>query len=164
MHGVSTFIGSFEHNLDAKNRLFVPAKFRDALTSTFVIKLLPSQYPCIQCFSKDEYDAYAASVLAGLTDPVRQRKKQFELYAGATEVTVDAQGRIMIPTASTQRAKIEKAALVVGMGDHVEIWDPATFNAYYDAVSAESIAYEQASEAEESVSLERKANGDYLPG
>ena len=50
------------------------------------------------------------------------------------------------------------------MGDHVEIWDPATFNAYYDAVSAESIAYEQASEAEESVSLERKANGDYLPG
>ena len=110
MHGVSTFIGSYEHNLDAKNRLFVPAKFRDALTSTFIIKLLPSQYPCIQCFSKDEYDAYAASVLAGFTDPVRQRKKQFELYAGAAEVTVDAQGRIMIPVASTQRAPV---------GDHV---------------------------------------------
>ena len=164
MYGVDAFIGSFEHNLDAKNRLFVPSKFRDALTSTFVIKLLPSQYPCIQCFPKTDYDAYVESVLTQYTDPVLKRQKQFALYAGATEVTVDAQGRIMIPTMSTQRANIEKAALVVGMGDHVEIWDPATFNAYYDFVSADSIAYEQAVEAEESVSLQRKAQGDFLPG
>ena len=164
MYGVTTFIGSYEHNLDAKNRLFVPAKFRDALSSTFVIALLPSQHPCIQCFSKDEYDVYAASVVNQYTDPVHRRRKQFAMYAAATEVTVDAQGRIMIPVASATRAHIEKTALVVGMGDHVEIWDPATFNAFYDAVSEDNIKLEAATESEDRVSLKRKANGDYLPG
>ena len=161
---MQAFIGSFEHNLDAKNRLFVPAKFREQLTSTFIIKSLPSAFPCIQCYQTGEYEAYAQAQLLAAQDSVQQRKLQFSLYAGATEVTVDAQGRIMLPAATAQRANIAKTALVVGMGDHVEIWDPATFNAYYDAVNNDSIAYEQASESEKTVSLERKANGDYLPG
>ena len=164
MRGLNTFIGSFDHNLDTKNRLFVPAKFREQLSSVFVIKLLQSEYPCIQCYPKDDYYAYADAILAQYSDPVIRHKKQFALYAGATEVTVDAQGRIMIPAATTQRAHIDKAAMVVGMGDHVEIWDPDTFNAYYDFVSESAIAYEQAAEKEERISVERKGNGEYLPG
>ena len=161
--GMQSFIGSYEHNLDAKNRLFVPAKFRDGLTAHFVIKAVVSEYPCIQCFSKEEYEASVERELAGVTDPTIRRMRQFASYAGTGDAAVDSQGRIAIQQNIAQIAKISKETLIVGMGDHVEIWNPEVFSAYFAHVSENYMAREAAAEKEEKISLERKANGAYLP-
>ena len=161
--GLNGFIGSYEHNLDSKNRLFVPAKFREGLSNSFIIKAQPSKYPCIQCFREDDYNKFVEKELEGITDPIIRRKKLFANYAATSEVTVDSQGRIMIPQKTTEFAKLTKEAIIVGMGDYVEIWNPETFNEYYAYVNESYVGLEEASESEEKISLERKANGDYLP-
>lgn len=87
----------------------------------------------------------------------------FADYAGATDVNVDSQGRIAIPTSIAALAKLDKATVIVGMGDHVEIWDPAVFKDYYALVNQHSMDEESAAMAEESIALERTAKGEFLP-
>ena len=128
---MESFIGSFEHNLDAKNRLFVPAKFREGLSGHFLIKAVVSEYPCIEAFRKDDYDAATEEALAAIADPTIRRMRRFAAYAGTSDAVVDAQGRIPIPAKIAKIAGLTKETLVVGMGDHVEIWNPATFDAYF---------------------------------
>ncbi len=158
------FIGSYEHNLDTKNRLFVPAKFREDLGGRFLIKAVASAYPCIECFSKDDFYSATEAELAKVPDPTIRRLRRFAAFAGTSEVVVDAQGRIPIPSKIAEIAKLTKETVVVGMGDHVEIWNPATFDAYFAHVTENYIKQESASESEEEISLERKAAGAYLPG
>ena len=160
---MQSFIGSYEHNLDAKNRLFVPAKFREGLSGRFLIKAVVSAYPCIEAFRSDDYDAATEAALADVSDPTIRRMRRFAAYAGTSDVTVDAQGRIPIPAKIAEIAGLTKETLVVGMGDHVEIWNPATFDAYLAHVTEDYLAQEAAAESEEKLSLERKANGAYLP-
>ena len=161
---MQSFIGTFEHNLDAKNRLFVPAKFREDLGGHFLIKAVVSEYPCIECFCKDDYDTATEKALSAVADPTIRRMRRFAAYAGTSDATVDAQGRIPIPSKIAQIAGLTKETLIVGMGDHVEIWNPATFDAYFAHVTENYMAQEAASESEEKLSLERKAAGAYLPG
>lgn len=161
---MESFIGSFEHNLDAKNRLFVPAKFREGLSSHFLIKAVVSEYPCIEAFRKEDYDTATEEALASVADPTIRRMRRFAAYAGTSDVTVDAQGRIPISSKIAEIAGLTKETLVVGMGDHVEIWNPATFDAYFAHVTENYMEQEKASESEEKISLERKAKGAYLPG
>ena len=161
---MESFIGSYEHNLDAKNRLFVPAKFREGLSGRFLIKAVVSEYPCVEAFRKDDYDAATEEALAAIADPTIRRMRRFAAYAGTSDVTVDAQGRIPISSKIAEIAGLTKETLVVGMGDHVEIWNPATFDAYFAHVTENYMAQEAASESEEKISLERKAQGAYLPG
>ncbi len=161
---MESFIGSFEHNLDAKNRLFVPAKFREGLSGRFLIKAVFSEYPCVEAFRKDDYDSATEAELQTIADPTIRRMRRFAAYAGTSDAVVDAQGRIPIPTKIAEIAGLTKETLVVGMGDHVEIWNPATFDAYFAHVTENYMAQENASESEEKLSLERKAQGAYLPG
>ena len=161
--GMQNFIGSYEHNLDAKNRLFVPAKFREGLSGRFLIKAVVSAYPCIEAFRSDDYDAATEAALADVSDPTIRRMRRFAAYAGTSDVTVDAQGRIPIPAKIAEIAGLTKETLIVGMGDHVEFWNPATFDAYFAHVTEDYMAQEQASESEEKIAIERKASGAYLP-
>ena len=157
------FIGNYEHNMDAKNRLFVPAKFRDGLTGSFVIKVLASKYPCIQCFRRSDFEQQVEAAAAQIANPHKRRMQMFADYAGATDVNVDSQGRIAIPTSIAALAKLDKATVIVGMGDHVETWDPAVFKDYYALVNQHSMDEESAAMAEESIALERTAKGEFLP-
>ena len=158
-----SFIGTYEHNLDAKNRLFVPAKFRDGLTGTFVIKALSSKYPCIQCFRTSDFERQVETAEAEVSNFHLRRMQAFSNFAGATYVNVDGQGRIAIPSAIADLAKMGSAAVIVGMGDHVEIWDPEIFKEYYAFVNRHSLEEESAAMAQESIALERTAKGDFLP-
>lgn len=157
------FIGSYDHNMDAKNRLFVPAKFRDGLTGSFVIKALASKYPCIQCFRREDFEKQVESAAAQIANPHKRRLQMFAEYAGATDVNVDGQGRIAIPASIASLAKLEKETVIVGMGDHIEIWDPAVFKEYYEVVNRHSMDEEAAAMSEEAIALERTAKGEFLP-
>lgn len=157
------FIGSYEHNVDPKNRLFVPAKFRDGLTGTFNISVFRSkEFPCIQCFREDKFQPYVEQVIESEPDINLQRRLQIWYLGFASDVTVDSQGRINIPQKLLDKAKIEKEALIIGMGNHVEIWNPALFEAYSETVDDWTEKNEIASEKASDAALERKAQGGLL--
>ena len=163
MYGVNFFVGSYAHNVDPKNRLFVPAKFRDGLTGTFNISVFRSKdYPCIQCFNEEQFAPYVQQEIDRETDVNLKRRISVWYLGFAADVTVDSQGRINIPQNLLEKARIEKEALIVGMGDHVEIWNPALFEAYNETVDAWTKKNEIASEQASDAALERKAQGGLL--
>ena len=157
------FVGSYEHNVDPKNRLFVPAKFRDGLTGSFNISVFRSEtYPCIQCFTEEKFQPYVEQMIERESDVNLKRRLAVWYLGFAADVTVDSQGRINIPQNLLEKAKIEKEALIVGMGDHVEIWNPALFAAYNETVDAWGEENEKASEDAAKLALQRKAQGEEI--
>ena len=159
---MSGFVGNYEHNLDSKNRVFIPAKLRDRLGETFIIRVKPAKYPRIECFTEKAFDEKVEAELSGIQDEIMREKKLFVTHANASEVTVDSQGRICIPANILKYSGIKKESLFVGVRDCVQIWNPETYNAYFEQVCAENIAEEEALQAQEQKRLEFIAEGRFL--
>lgn len=156
------FTGSFEHNLDSKHRLFVPARFRENLGETFVIRVKPSVYSHIECFTLQDFEKQVERELAAATDDFSRERLMFAAMANASEVTVDSQGRISINSTILKYSGIEKTGLFIGMGDHVQIWNPATYDEYYMDINAEIAAEHKASKAEAQKRREFKTDGRFI--
>jgi MraZ protein len=114
------FFGEFEHALDAKGRLIIPAKFRELLGTSFVITR--GMDGCIFGYPAERW----ATLQAQLDDLPLTRKDARAFvrffYAAAAECELDKQGRVMIPATLRQYAKLEKQCVIVGVSDRFEIW------------------------------------------
>ena len=118
--------GEYRHNLDAKNRLFIPAKHREALGEVFMVAK-SFRDACLKVYSMEEWNAFITP-MRSMTG--KEKDKIFRaLHRDSAEVTPDAQGRIVIPAALVAHAGIEKGAVVVGCGDYAEIWSDANYEA-----------------------------------
>ena len=111
--------GRYEHTVDAKNRMFVPAKFKEALGSSFKVTYNDFN-KCILVYSDEEWQKYEQKIAALPT-------LQFEdfiraVYSNTVDVQLDAQGRIVLPQFLKDRVDIQKNVLVMGVGSHIEIW------------------------------------------
>lgn len=114
--------GSFTHNIDAKNRLFIPASFRDCLGAEFMV-VRSTQNPCLLVFSMDEFQNYLKRY-DKLDDDTRDDMYRF-LYMDALGGEVaDAQGRITLSKGMMSYAGLEKGAVINGCGQYAEIWSP----------------------------------------
>jgi MraZ protein len=106
---------------------------------------------CLSVYSKDEWERFV-SVRLGDLDPFSSEARQIErfLFSGAAEAEPDRQGRVMIPAALLQHAKLGREVVVAGVRDHVEIWDRATWRGYLEQVegSAELVAERLAAKRE----------------
>ena len=123
------FRGTFEHSLDAKNRLTVPAKFRAALAGKgFLVRGVD---PCISLYPESTYTALTESALAGL-NPFSPQARELKrvLFANATDVELDSAGRVMVPPRYREHAGIDRDVVITGAGDCLELWDAATWTAY----------------------------------
>ena len=123
------FLGEYRHNLDAKNRLFIPAKFREELGESFVVaKLMRGE--CLRVCSAAEWDKYL--------EPIRNlNRKDSEnivraLTKEAIQVSPDAQGRVVLSSALIEKAGLEKNAVIIGCNDYVEIWSEAAYQRMLD--------------------------------
>jgi MraZ protein len=116
------FGGHYEHSLDAKNRLSIPARFRAAFSSGVVLGLEAD--PCLTAW---EPDAHAANIQRALEqlNPLSARYRQLRrFYQGNSfPLELDASGRVTLPPPLLAHAGIEKEVVVVGVGDHLELWD-----------------------------------------
>jgi MraZ protein len=134
-------LGEFEHTIDDKGRLTLPARFREALAGGVV--LTRGMDGCLYAYSKADWEALVSSRLATL-DPLRKegRLMQRFFFSGAAEAEPDRQGRVMIPAALADSAKLQKDVVVAGVYDHLEIWDRATWREHLKEVegSAEHVA------------------------
>lgn len=124
------FHGTFEHTLDAKNRLTVPSKFRAALSSkVFLVKGVDK---CISVYPEETYTSLTQAALAGLnpfSPQARELKRMF--FGNAIDIELDSAGRIMLPPKYLEHAGIAgRDVVITGAGDSLELWDRAEWTTY----------------------------------
>jgi MraZ protein len=126
---VVPFRGTFDHTLDAKNRLTVPARYRAALADGVVLAMPLDLKPCVGVWRPAQYDEYTRRALAELP-PLSPRLTEMErfFFGSSHDVELDAAGRIMVPGSLRDSAKLHKDVVVVGVGDRLELWDKTTWN------------------------------------
>ncbi len=117
--------GEYLHTIDAKSRVFVPAKLRESLGETFM--LARSVDGCLSLYHIDEWNKLCDK-LASLPDSQTKNIKRF-LFTFASEVSPDAHGRITLPQGLREYATLSKDAAFLGVGDHAEIWDAERWEA-----------------------------------
>ena len=131
--------GEYRHNLDPKNRLFIPAKLREELGQTFVIAK-DIREKCLKVYSLEGWESYIA--------PLKEQKRKLSekimrfLHASLTQVTPDSQGRIVLPQELIEYAEIDKNVIVVGCGDYAEIWAENTYDHLKDEVDRDALIAE----------------------
>jgi len=120
--GNARFLGQFDHGIDDKNRLFLPARFRQSSASeTFVI--IQGIEPCLLLLPPAAWDTLAARLnTLPLNDKSEERAVRRTLLASATEAEADAQGRVLVPQHLKDYAAIRRDVVIIGMLQHAEIW------------------------------------------
>ncbi|TFG81283.1 MAG: division/cell wall cluster transcriptional repressor MraZ [Erysipelotrichales bacterium] len=134
------FMGEYRHNLDAKGRIIIPARFRDELGP--VIILTRGLDGCIAVYTQTQWEQ-VLNQLSSLPSTKREARQYVHfMTAKAAECEIDGQGRVLIPLSLAQEVKIEKECVVLGINDHVEIWSKPLWDSYYNAasVSIEDVA------------------------
>ena len=122
------FTGEYRHTVDDKGRIAVPAKFRVQLGAGAVVSRWLDA--CLAIHTQIGWDDLAAKVAAlPITSEASRRFQRF-VFAGATEVELDRQGRILLPAFLREHIGLSSDAVVVGSRDHAEIWVPATWATY----------------------------------
>src|SRR5919206_2771523 len=130
------FRGTFDHTLDAKNRLTIPAKFRAALSEGVV--LAKGIERCVQVWAPKTFDAYVNSALQGLNPLSEQARKLNRFFAANSfDTDLDAAGRVMVPSFLLDHAGLRKEVVVTGAGECLEVWDRAAWAEYNAALSDE---------------------------
>ncbi len=136
---MTLFRGTFEHALDAKHRLTVPAKFRAALSGGAVLAASPETGPgaprSIAVWTPDGYDAYTRAALEGLnplSPDARDLKRFFFNFSHDTEL--DSANRVMIPPTLMEYAGLDKDVVVVGSGECLEVFDRGRYGGYSEDV------------------------------
>jgi MraZ protein len=128
-------IGEYEHTLDAKGRLSMPAKLRRDMGEAFIVtKGLDG---CLFAFSQEEWKNFETKLKAlPLSDKNARNFVRFFL-AGATECELDKQGRFLIPNNLRTAAKLEKEAIIIGVGTRLEIWNKEIWESKDEEISAD---------------------------
>lgn len=114
------FMGEYNHTIDAKGRLIVPAKFREILGDNFIVtKGLDG---CLFVYPNDEWTRFEEKLKSlPLTNKNARQFTRFFL-AGAAACVVDKQGRILLPQVLREFASLEKDVVLVGVASRIEIW------------------------------------------
>ncbi len=118
--------GEYRHSIDPKKRLFIPAKHREELGSSFMI-VRDLRGPRLKIYSLAEWEKFTA--------PLRQQERKLAeatmrfLHRDAVQAEPDSQGRIVLTPALVEYAGITKEAVVVGCGDYAEIWSAESYDA-----------------------------------
>ena len=115
--------GEYQHNLDSKGRLFIPAKLREELGNIFYVTL--SMDKCLSAYSAESWRDFSDKVNAM---PYVKQRKMRPLFAYAAKCELDTQGRILIPQNLRDYAGLTKNVTVVGCNNHAELWDAAAWS------------------------------------
>ena len=130
------FRGHYEHSLDAKNRLSIPARFRAAFSDGVVLAKDPE--PCVAVWTPDSHEAIIERALGGLNPMGSEYRKLSRFYQGNSfEVELDAAGRVTLPPPLLAHASIERDVVVVGVGDHLEVWGGERWRSQQDSLDKE---------------------------
>jgi MraZ protein len=118
------FRGSFDHTLDAKNRLTIPARLRKPLADGVVVALQRDAAECIAVWCAADFGPYVDSLLDGI-HPLSEDYGRIERFfnANSAELELDTVGRVMVPAKLLAKAGLGKDVTVIGAGNRLEVWD-----------------------------------------
>lgn len=131
-------IGEYEHSLDAKGRLIMPAKLRDDIGEKFIItKGLDG---CLFGFSLEEWKNFEQKLRSLPISNKDARAFSRFFFAGAIDCEIDKQGRFLISSNLREFAELTKEVVIVGMDSRIEIWSKEKWQHTDDDISADEIA------------------------
>jgi len=130
------FRGHFDYSLDAKNRLNIPPKFRAAFSGGVV--LAKGLEPCVAIWTPDGFERYTDAFLSGLNPLSAERRKLTRFFAGGSfDTDLDSAGRVTLNQKLMSYGRIDKDVVLVGMIDHLQVWDRDRWMADQDELPAE---------------------------
>lgn len=124
------FLGEFQHSVDTKGRLAIPARFRSKIERGAV--LTRGVEACLFVYPMATWEQKSRELDAAILDPRQRRLVERRFFGMAFECELDAQGRIVVPARFRQYAGLNGEAVVVGARDRFEIWSPAEWERYLD--------------------------------
>jgi MraZ protein len=131
------FIGEYQHNLDEKGRLAVPVKFRAKLSKGVVVtKGLDN---CLFLYTMEEWEKLAPKLAAMPISKANTRAFARLMLAGAMDIQLDKQGRIVLPEYLRQFGGIKKKTIIAGLYNRLEIWDEDNWNKYKKGTEKQSV-------------------------
>lgn len=127
------FIGEYQHTIDPKGRIIIPAKFRDELGQTMIVTRWLDG--CLAIYTLEQWQQVFENLKKLPSTKREARMYTHMIMSKAAECELDAQGRIRIPGHLSQEASLVKNCVLVGVSDHVEIWDKDKWDSYYAQAS-----------------------------
>jgi len=115
-------MGSAEHNIDPKGRLFIPAKLRSGLGESFVVSRSMDIRPCLCIYTAEEFDELIAKIKQSHS-LVESNYLLEIIYKVSTQPGCDAQGRITLNQPQRKYADLKDTAYIIGIDRHIEIWN-----------------------------------------
>jgi len=116
------FLGEFEHTIDEKGRVAIPARFREEMQEGFIITRGFDN--CLQAFPRPTWQDLAQRISTLSLGNEEARHLRRLLFSGANEVTFDRQGRILIPQNLREYASLSEKVVIAGMHTFFELWSP----------------------------------------
>ncbi|MBI3290790.1 division/cell wall cluster transcriptional repressor MraZ [Candidatus Falkowbacteria bacterium] len=130
------FIGEYQHNIDSKGRLAVPVKFRKQLSRGAVVT--KGLDDCLFLVPKEEWQKFAVKLAALSIAKSGSRAVGRLMLAGAMDVEIDRQGRMLIPDYLRDYARFKKRVIIAGLYNRLEIWDESAWNKYKKGTESKS--------------------------
>jgi MraZ protein len=134
--GQNVFFGAFNHAVDAKGRTSLPARFREALAAAGEPKIVLTAYPhwpAVLALTYSQWKDLERRVMETSPLDARAQRNVLRFYSSAHEVDLDAHGRVLVPPALRDYAKLGKDAVWVGMGRFMHLYDRAQYEAQMQA-------------------------------
>lgn len=131
------FMSEYNHTVDAKGRLSIPSKFRTLLGKEFVIS--KGLENCLYVYANEDWEKFEQNLTS--LPLINKEARQFARFflAGAAQVELDPQGRILIPASLRDYAGLKKDVVLVGVGTRIEIWDSENWNEECANVDMETV-------------------------
>jgi transcriptional regulator MraZ len=130
------FRGHFDYSLDAKNRLNIPPKFRAAFSGGVV--LAKGLEPCVAIWTPEGFERHTDAFLSDLNPLSEKRRKLTRFFAGGSfDTDLDSAGRVTLNQKLMSYGRIDKDVVLVGMIDHLQVWDRDRWTADQDELPAE---------------------------
>ncbi len=123
------FLGEYDHTLDDRGRVTLPRKIRQEIEEREIV-LSRGFDTCIFGFDKASWEREAAKHLDTPVTDEKGRKIRRYMFAGAQKAEIDKLGRILLPAQLKEYASISRDIMVIGAGDHFEIWDAKKWQSY----------------------------------
>lgn len=128
-------MGSYQHNIDAKGRVIMPAKFREELGEIFYATKGTDE--CITVLSAQGWEELGRKICSLPSGQAKDLRRFF--FSGAAELVPDKQGRVLIPQLLRDHAHLDKDVMIIGTGTRVEIWDLCRWNKYNSDISESQV-------------------------
>jgi len=130
------FIGEFQHSIDTKGRIAVPAKFRKKISGGAIITRGLDQ--CLFVFTKKDWETLADKLIKLPLAQANSRAFVRLMLSGASDVDLDSQGRILVPDYLRKYATLRKSAKVIGVYNRMEIWNEGLWDKYKEKTERSS--------------------------